>query len=510
MASQDVQAILAALQGATNTSPIMRPQDLSTAAAQQPSATPTNQAQHTHFPPVGQPAPAYSAVVPAPPQQSSYPPYPQPAATGNIDLNAIRPVGHGNVNFQDALAKVQGFATSRGIPQPSSGMPDLFIALSQLLAQKPTTAVPPPRQDPRLAGRPPVPSRSRSRSPPHNYNPYRDERRDDPRRQNGYPRERSRSPSRGQREQTYAATRDRDYGRDDPDSEVISIESNLVGLVIGRGGDNLKKIEKETGARIQFITGPQHNGPQRDCRLSGPARCRQDAKHAIWRILDENGGLSNGARSSQPPQTQNKPRQQAAGLPKLREGENSVQIMVPDKTVGLIIGRGGETIRDLQEKSQCHINIVGENKSVNGLRPVNLIGSIQASQLARELILEIVDSDSRDQQQQSSGARPPQQDRRPAAGAGAGAGGPDKITEMIRVPSDSVGMIIGKGGETIKEMQAQTGCKINVQQASGQDIERPIELVGDYAAIGRAKAAIWDKVEQVVSGINLILSSTQY
>jgi far upstream element-binding protein len=66
-------------------------------------------------------------------------------------------------------------------------------------------------------------------------------------------------------------------------------------------------------------------------------------------------------------------------------------------------------------------------------------------------------------------------------------------------------MINCKGGETIKEMQHQTGCKINVQQASGQDIERPIELVGDYAAIGRAKAAILEKVEQVVSNVQVIL-----
>ena len=54
-----------------------------------------------------------------------------------------------------------------------------------------------------------------------------------------------------------------------------------------------------------------------------------------------------------------------------RDNEKSTQIMVPDKTVGLIIGRGGETIKDLQERSGCHVNIVGENKSINGLRPVN-------------------------------------------------------------------------------------------------------------------------------------------
>src|SRR3546814_11685294 len=66
---------------------------------------------------------------------------------------------------------------------------------------------------------------------------------------------------------------------------------------------------------------------------------------------------------------QEKPRDQGrGGSAALREGEDHMQIMVPDRTVGLIIGRGGETIRDLQERSGGHINIVGESKSVNGLR----------------------------------------------------------------------------------------------------------------------------------------------
>jgi far upstream element-binding protein len=49
-------------------------------------------------------------------------------------------------------------------------------------------------------------------------------------------------------------------------------------------------------------------------------------------------------------------------------------------------------------------------------------------------------------------------------------------------------------------MQTTTGCKINVSQASGADIEREIGLVGSRQAIEDAKKAIWDKVDSVVSG----------
>ena len=55
-------------------------------------------------------------------------------------------------------------------------------------------------------------------------------------------------------------------------------------------------------------------------------------------------------------------------------------------------------------------------------------------------------------------------------------------------------------------MQNNTGCKINVTQASGEDIEREIGLVGTRQAIELAKQAIWDKVETVVSLCGTITS----
>lgn len=47
-------------------------------------------------------------------------------------------------------------------------------------------------------------------------------------------------------------------------------------------------------------------------------------------------------------------------------------------------------------------------------------------------------------------------------------------------------------------MQAETECKINVTQPSGADTEREIGLIGSAHAVEAAKAAIWDKVDQVV------------
>ncbi|KAK8165595.1 hypothetical protein BKA80DRAFT_84746 [Phyllosticta citrichinensis] len=476
MAAQpDISQILAALAATNRTG---------STPSQTPSQPPPQQQ-----PPPSLPQGYPPAYVPTPP--AGVPAYglPQPTNSGSVDLSSIKPVSTGSVNFSDVLARARNIATEKGL-QPYNGG---------------RSSTGPPRDDPRLAGRPYRHSRSRSRSPPRrdayrdNYNPYRDERRDDPRRSgSGFVRDRSRSPPARGRD-TFSPQRN--YGgrdRSPPDSETITIESSLVGLVIGRQGENLRRIEQDTGTRIQFITGPEAGGPQRQCRISGAPRARIDAKREIFRIIDENGGqVSRDAQRG----GSRGPKAQAALM---HSGENSVQIMVPDRTVGLIIGRQGETIRDLQDKSGCHVNIVGENKSVNGLRPVNLIGSREAAARAKELILEIVDSDTRAGPPAKENNRPAQLDM----------AGPGKINDTIMVPSEAVGMIIGKGkppiqsfrslltragGETIKEMQNSTGCKINVSQASGADIEREIGLVGTRQSIEDAKQAIWEKVDTVVS-----------
>lgn len=317
------------------------------------------------------------------------------------------------------------------------------------------------RDDPRLAGRGFKRSRSRSRSPARresyrdNYNPFRDQRRDEPRKASGG-RDRSASP---QGRNNFSAQGGQPYGRDrsplpgpgvDNNTEIITVESSSVGLIIGRSGENLKRVESETGARVQFITGPDSNAPLRQCKVSGNPRQRAEAKREIFRIAEENPRAAPGrAPPNLPPQSQS---------PALREGEKSMQILVPDRTVGLIIGRGGETIRDLQERSGCHVNIVSESKSISGMRPVNLIGTREAAAKAKELIHEIVESDTRlggGQAQAPAPAlapvamqsygRPPAQQYDPYAGSSYDPSGGAKVSDMVVIPSEAVGMVIGKG-----------------------------------------------------------------
>ncbi|CAJ2510722.1 Uu.00g063470.m01.CDS01 [Anthostomella pinea] len=481
---QDINSILAAL-----------------AQQRAPTATP-NQGQPPHQVPGYHQSPTPNAYPPTMPPANQHPSYagnyPMPSANGSmpIDLSAIRPVNSGTVSLADAVAKAKSYAAQQGLPAYERPPPGAY-----------------PSHDPRGADARHY--RSRSRSPTgrrdgirDNFDPYRDERRED--RGNharDYGRDRSMSPGmhRGRPSGTFSprSANGRDRGGDD-NNEMIEIESSLVGLIIGRQGENLRRVESETGCRVQFISSPGDPGPFRQCKISGPRQGRAEAKAQINRIIEDSGmgaiaraGLDRthhgggrgppaaAVRSPSPPPLE------------LKEGEDCMQIMVPDRTVGLIIGRGGETIRDLQERSGCHINIVGESKSVNGLRPVNLIGPVNAAAQAKEFILEIVESDSRNGNSNDGGnkMRPQKNDY---GRDSAPQGGHDKINDSIYVPSEAVGMIIGKGGETIREMQNTTGCKINVSQSSGPgESEREIGLVGSHDAIDRAKRAIEDKVDAV-------------
>ncbi|ORY64217.1 uncharacterized protein BCR38DRAFT_485354 [Pseudomassariella vexata] len=472
------------------------------ALAQRPTPTPGQQ------PPAGAgyqqtpPPNAYPPPMPHGAQPTQYTPsaysLPQPSSSGNLDLSAIKPVNSGTVDIADAIAKAKAFANEKGISSYD------------------ISRAPPPAAQYGDARH----YRSRSRSPParrdafrDNFNPYRDERRDDGRGNardygGGHERSMSPGPGRGRSSGTFSprGSNGRDRGGADDDSETVQIESSLVGLIIGRQGENLRRVESEHGVRVQFITGPDNQGPYRQCRISGPRARRAEARAAIDKIIEDSGmgalaraGLDSshsGGRGAAA---------HAPGPATLREGEDCMQIMVPDRTVGLIIGRGGETIRDLQERSGCHINIVGENKSINGLRPVNLIGTPEASAQAKGYIMEIVDSDNRNAANGGGGggggvAAKPERHHKNEHGRdhGQGAAVGDKINDSIYVPSDAVGMIIGKGGETIREMQNTTGCKINVSSSTGPgEVEREIGLVGSRDAINRAKRAIEDKVDAV-------------
>lgn len=187
----------------------------------------------------------------------------------------------------------------------------------------------------------------------------------------------------------------------------MTIETIHVGMVIGRGGDTLRRIERESGARVQFAPGEKLitlNANNLTCRVESANRpgvrvaniagssSQVGAARAAIKVLVESSiaSKSGGSRRDHGSGGASSNRSKDANM---AHGTNKFTFTVPDKCVGLIIGRGGESINEIQRRSGARVNIVPESQSVNGRRPVNLFGTDEANQRAKELIEVIVQQD---------------------------------------------------------------------------------------------------------------------
>uniref|UniRef100_A0A7C8ZA53 K Homology domain-containing protein n=1 Tax=Opuntia streptacantha TaxID=393608 RepID=A0A7C8ZA53_OPUST len=130
---------------------------------------------------------------------------------------------------------------------------------------------------------------------------------------------------------------------------------------------------------------------------------------------------------------------------------SSKKIIIPNAKVGVIIGRGGDMIKNLQQRSGARIQITRDADAdpTSLTRDVELMGTQEQISRAEELINEVI-AETDAASSGSSGNR----DVAPLQ--------PGGEQFIMKVPNDRVALVIGKGGETIKSMQGQTGARIQV------------------------------------------------
>ncbi|XP_009589045.1 uncharacterized protein [Nicotiana tomentosiformis] len=162
----------------------------------------------------------------------------------------------------------------------------------------------------------------------------------------------------------------------------------------------------------------------------------------------------------------------------------SKKIEVPNVRVGVIIGRGGETIKYLQLQSGAKIQVTRDMDADpnSPTRGVELVGTPEQIAKAEQLISDVL--------------------------AEADAGGSGIVSRRItgqvsgaeqfvmKVPNNKVGLVIGKGGETIKNMQATTGARIQViplhLPPGDTSRERTVQIDGSSEQIEAAKQLVYE------------------
>jgi far upstream element-binding protein len=164
-------------------------------------------------------------------------------------------------------------------------------------------------------------------------------------------------------------------------------------------------------------------------------------------------------------------------------GPGALQITLdcPPSLVGRIIGKGGETIRDLQLKSGCQVQI-DQNYPDGAMRKIQVAGQPQCIELAKQLIANVMSS------------VPGGSSALPLLGLAAAVG--PEVSQIVECPVSVVGRVIGKGGETIKALQMQSGCKIQIDQNLPEGMPRKISVSGNAYAVAQAVNLINMKITE--------------
>uniref|UniRef100_A0A5F8GW52 Far upstream element binding protein 3 n=1 Tax=Monodelphis domestica TaxID=13616 RepID=A0A5F8GW52_MONDO len=192
-------------------------------------------------------------------------------------------------------------------------------------------------------------------------------------------------------------------------TEEFKVPDKMVGFIIGRGGEQISRIQAESGCKIQIA--PESSGiPERPCVLTGTPESIEQAKRLLGQIVDR---CRNGP-----------------GFHNDVDGNNTIQeILIPASKVGLVIGKGGETIKQLQERTGVKMIMIQDGPLPTGAdKPLRITG--------------------------------------------------DPFKVQVSVPRFAVGIVIGRNGEMIKKIQNDAGVRIQFKPDDGISPERVAQVMG--------------------------------
>uniref|UniRef100_A0A0B7BVH8 K Homology domain-containing protein n=1 Tax=Arion vulgaris TaxID=1028688 RepID=A0A0B7BVH8_9EUPU len=203
---------------------------------------------------------------------------------------------------------------------------------------------------------------------------------------------------------------------------------------------------------------------------------------------------------------------------------SSTTMKVDSSDVGKIIGRGGCKIKDLEHSLRVKIKI-DRDADEDGMKNVEICGTDDSLDKAKRMIEDCLSGADFDggRRGNSGGSRGGSgfgrrgeggswgrrdrdggdgygrrdDDRGSRDGGGRGGGGD---SETIFVESSEVGRIIGRGGCRIRDMEADSGCRIKVSRDGNSHGRNSVELSGSKSAISEAKRLIQVAGVEIVNG----------
>ena len=268
-------------------------------------------------------------------------------------------------------------------------------------------------------------------------------------------------------------------------SEQVMVPDKMVGLIIGKGGEQITRLQAETGCKIQMAA-DSGGMPERLCTLTGPMSAIAQAKMLIEGIIANEGQSRGGGGGGG-----------MGGVP-LGAGGGLFEMMIPGHKVGLVIGKGGETIKQLRAQTGATLIIIQDSNQQAEQKPLRITGTPESVERAKAEVFKILNQqDNRNGgggRGGFSGGRGGGRGGGGGAGWPSGGGGGDKM-EYVMVASNKVGLVIGKGGETIKSINQASGAHVEIDRNAPPDaVEKNFIIRGSAEAVERAKNMVLEKI----------------
>uniref|UniRef100_A0A3Q3EHP8 KH-type splicing regulatory protein n=1 Tax=Labrus bergylta TaxID=56723 RepID=A0A3Q3EHP8_9LABR len=246
-------------------------------------------------------------------------------------------------------------------------------------------------------------------------------------------------------------------------TEEYRVPDGMVGLIIGRGGEQINKIQQDSGCKVQ-IAHDSAGLSERSVSLTGSPDAVQRAKALIDDIVSRGHETTNGQTGSMQ------------------------EMIIPAGKAGLIIGKGGETIKQLQERAGVKMILIQDGSQPPNIdKPLRIIGDPYKVQQAKEMVNEIL----RERDHAGFGDRN-------EYGSRMGGGVVTFLSILqIAVPRHSVGVVIGRSGEMIKKIQSDAGVKIQFKPDDGTGPDKIAHIMGPPDQCQHAASIITDLLNSI-------------
>ena len=165
------------------------------------------------------------------------------------------------------------------------------------------------------------------------------------------------------------------YGPPDKAARFMEVPDDCVGLIIGKNGDTIRRLNRESACKIQIAIAPIPNTSMRYVFIEGPEEKYEIAKKYIEAIIGEQINM----------------KQSNAHIGETNPNPGPYTLLkIPNKMVGLIIGRNGEMVKLIQESTNSNIFIPKEPRPGEDFRELQLSGNPQNVEICRREIISMI------------------------------------------------------------------------------------------------------------------------